>query len=151
MALPLQHKSIFGVELGLARKTGQLVSHGKDIGSIAGDAVITVAAEITNVRAITIQLKDWKGNNLTRRESVELGVYLDATPTDFVATGGSTGIAIGANGKLLTIVAKKLFRAMSDATGLITLTWTDTGTEAFALGVRLPTGRLVMSTAQANT
>lgn len=151
MALPKSHKSIFGIELALGKITGALISHDKLINSVAGDAVITIAAEITNVRAITIQLKDWKGKNLTVTEMIDIGLYLDATPTDFVATGGSTGIALGANGKLLTVLAKKLFRGITDATGKITLTWTDTGTEVFAIGVRLPGGRLVMSAAVANT
>jgi hypothetical protein len=47
---------------------------------------------------------------------------------DFVATGGSTGIAIGASGKLLAVVAKKVFKAISTTAGVIALTWTDTGT-----------------------
>ena len=65
--------------------------------------------------------------------------------TAFVVTGGSTGIAIGANGAILALVAKKVFKAISSAAGLIGVTWTDTGTETFNLGVRLPNGRVVLS------
>lgn len=111
---------------------------------VAG-AAITVGAENANVRAITVQLKGGLGRNLARAAEVELLVLLNAAGNDFVATGGSTGLAIGAQGKLLTVVAKKLFRAISNGSGVITLTWTDTGTEAAYLGVKLPNGKLVVS------
>jgi hypothetical protein len=118
--------------------------------STAVNALLTVAAEIADVRAITVQLKDIEGQVLDHRQEVEIGVYLDAAGADYAATGGSTGIAIGADGKLLTVVAKKLFRAITDATGKLTLTWTDTGTEVAFLGVMLPNGRRVFSSALTN-
>ena len=123
--------SIHGRKLAIA-KTGNLTANGIDITQPCADASITVGAENTNVRAITIQLKDANG---------------DA----FVTTGGSTGIAIGTDGALLTVVAKKYFVAISEADGDIDLTWTDTGTEAAYLAVRLPNGRLVISAAMTNT
>ena len=141
--------TLHGRRLGIA-KQGQLVANAIEITQPAVDAVITVGAENTNVRAITVQLYDANGVAIAANTKVEVGVYLDATPTNFVATGGSTGIEIGANGKLLTIVAKKLFHALTDNTGKLTLTWTDVGTEAAYLGVRLPTGKLVMSSAMTN-
>jgi len=146
-------KSLFGWELGIGA-LGELVT--KVSGAIIRltqpcvDCSITVAAEITDVRQITITLKDRKGVAINYAENVEIGVYTSAAGIDWVATGGSTGIAIGASGKLLAVVAKKLFKAISNTSGVIALTWTDTGTETFALGVRLPNGRVVMSTAQAN-
>lgn len=146
----LQHTSIHGIALGLQKVSGALVSYGKRVGSLAGDAVITIGAEVSNVRPITIQLNDWKGKALKEAEEVEIVLFNAAVPTDF-GTNGSTGLAIGASGKLLTVVTGKVFKALSTTTGLIALTWTDTGTQSFAIGVRLPSGRLVMSTAQANT
>ena len=113
-------------------------------------ATITVGAESTNVRAITIQLKGGFGRSLARAAEVELVLLLNAAGTDYAATGGSTGIAIGASGKLLTVVAKKLFRAISTTAGVIALTWTDTGTEAAYLGVKLPNGKMVISAALTN-
>lgn len=116
-------------------------------------ATITVGAEgasVANQRAITVQLTDAAGVNMDAISEVELIMFLDAGGSDFVATGGSTGIAIGASGKLLTIVAKKLFRALTTSAGLLALTWTDTGTEAAFLGVKLPNGKIVMSTALTN-
>lgn len=145
---------VAGVAVGLG-ELGQLVTKLAD-GSIlnllqpAVQASISVGAEVADVRTITITLKDRRGNPINYAQLVEIGVYTSAAGVDFVATGGSTGIAIGASGKLLTVVAKKLFKAISNTSGVIALTWTDTGTETFAIGVKLPNGRVVMSTAQAN-
>jgi hypothetical protein len=113
------------------------------------DASISVGAEVADVRAITITLKDAHGNAIDYAETVDIVMLLNSGGTDFVATGGSTGIAIGASGKLLAIVAKKVFKAISTTSGVIALTWTDTGTEAAFLGLYLPNGtRVISSTLQ---
>jgi hypothetical protein len=78
-------------------------------------------------------------------------VLADANGDAFAATGGSTGIAVGTDGALLPIVAKKLFLAISEADGDIDLTWTDTGTEAAYLAVILPNGKMIVSAALTNT
>jgi hypothetical protein len=119
-------------------------------GAVAG-ASIVVGAENTNVRAITIQLKDGQGNDLAHRGTVRLALLLDANGDAFAVTGGSTGIAIGVDGALLPIVAKKHWLAISEADGDIDLTWTDTGTEVAYLAIILPNGRMVISTALTNT
>ncbi len=116
----------------------------------AVDATISVGVEAADARAITIQLKDAAGNNMDSVSYVELILFLDAAGTTFVVTGGSTGIAQGASGKILALVAKKFFAGLTTAAGLMALTWTDTGTEAAFLGVRLPNGRIIMSTALTN-
>ena len=130
---------------------GNLTANDIDITSPCADATITVGAESTNVRAITIQLKDSNGADINYVEEVDIVLFLNADRLAYVVTGGSTGIAIGTDGALQTIVAKKVFRATSEADGDIDLTWTDTGTEVAFLGVRLPTGRWVMSSSLANT
>ncbi len=122
-----------------------------DLGGAVAGASIVVGAENANVRAITIQLEDGQGRDITKRAAVEIAVFADANGDAFVATGGSTGLAIGTDGALLPIVAKKLFKAVSEADGDIDLTWTDTGTEAAYLGVILPGGKLVMSAALTNS
>ena len=121
-----------------------------NIGAVA-DASIVVGAENANVRNITIQLKDAAGADIAVRQAVQIAVLLDANGDAFVVTGGSTGIAIGTDGALLAIVAKKLFLAISEADGDIDLTWTDTGTEAAYLAVILPNGKMIISTALTNT
>lgn len=141
--------SLHGRKLGIGDR-GQLVSNGIDVTRPCVDATITVGAENTNVRAITIQLKDAEGRDINYVESVLIVLYLNAEKTAYVVTGGSTGIAIGTDGALLALVAKKVFLATSEADGDIDLTWTDTGTEAAYLGVHLPNGRVVMSSALTN-
>lgn len=145
--------SLHGRRLGLDSKRGNLKAKG---GSLAVtqpcvDASISVSAEDTNVRTITIQLKDAHGNDIDYVETVEIIVFTSAAMTAFATTGGSTGIAIGTDGALLAVVAKKYFIATSEADGDIDLTWTDTGTESVAVGVRLPNGRVVVSDTFANT
>lgn len=141
--------SIHGRKLGIAER-GHLVSNGIDITRPCVDATITVGAEVLDARAITIQLKDAEGRDINYVESVMLVLYLNAAQTAYVATGGSTGLAIGTDGALLAVVAKKVFLATSEADGDIDLTWTDIGTEAAYLGVHLPNGRVVMSAALTN-
>lgn len=114
------------------------------------DATITVGAENANVRAITIQLKDENGVDLATRAAVLAVLLLDANGDAFAATGGSTGIAIGTDGALLALVAKKAWVLISEADGDIDLTWTDTGTEAAYLALLMPNGRIVISAALTN-
>lgn len=137
-------------ELGQA-PAGHLVRNSLAVTQPCVDASITVGAENTNVRAITIQLKDANGNDIDYACQVGIAVYLSADMLAYVVTGGSTGIAIGTDGALLTVVAKKYFLATSEVDGDIDLTWTDTGTEAAYLGVILPNGRVVVSSALTNT
>jgi len=141
---------IHGARFGLGDQN-QLMSQDIEITRPCVDAEITVGDEAANVRAITIQLKDAYGNDIDYVETVEIILFLNAAKTAFVVTGGSTGIAIGTDGALLPVVAKKYFLATSEADGDIDLTWTDTGTEAAYLGVRLPNGRIVMSDALTNS
>lgn len=142
-------KSLHGRKLGLGGKN-QLISNGIEISRPCVDATITVGAEVSNVRAIAIQLKDADGKDINYVETVELLLFLSADKKAFAATGGSTGIEIGTDGALLTVVAKKYFIATSEADGDIDLKWTDTGNEAAYLGVRLPNGRIVVSAALTN-
>jgi hypothetical protein len=141
--------SIEGRRFGLG-VTNEFISNDIQISRPCVDATITVGAEAANVRAITIQLLDSNGEDIDHVEEVELVLFLTADRLAYVVTGGSTGIAIGTDGALSTIVAKKVFRATSEIDGDIDLTWTDTGTEAAYLGVKLPNGRYVMSDALTN-
>lgn len=141
--------AIHGRKLGVAA-TGELVAQDLQVTMPCVNATITVGAEAGDARAITIQLLDANGADIAYVEEVDLILFLTADRLAYVVTGGSTGIAIGTDGALSTIVAKKVFRATSEADGDIDLTWTDTGTEAAYLGVRLPNGRFVMSSALTN-
>ena len=114
-------------------------------------ATITVGAEVANQRAITIQFQDGSGHDINYRLAVLVLVLLDANGDAFVVTGGSTGIAIGTDGALLALVAKKVFVAISEADGDLDLTWTDTGVEVAYLALVMPNGRLIISAALTNT
>ena len=128
-------------------ETGGLI---QNQAGVAG-ATIVVGAEAANVRLITVQLTDADGADIAVRQAVVVAVLLDANGDAFVTTGGSTGIAIGTDGALLALVAKKLFLAISEADGDIDLSWTDIGTEAAYLAVILPNGKMVISAAMTNT
>ena len=143
---PTYARPLIGVGL-----QNQLVAGTRNVTQPCVDAVITVGAEVTNVRNITIQLQDADGNDINYVQQVGIVLFTDATMTAYATTGGSTGIAIGTDGALLAVVAKKYFLATSEADGDIDLTWTDTGTEQVAVGVVLPNGRVVVSAAFANT
>lgn len=137
-------------------REGQLIADnfatlGAMFNGLAADASIVVAAEDTNVRAITIQLKKANGDDVASVQPVLIVMFTTAAMTAFATTGGSTGIAIGTDGALLALVAKKVFIATCEADGDIDLTWTDTGTEGVALAVILPTGKVIVSEAFANT
>lgn len=143
--------SLMGRRLGIGA-AGNLKAKGGDLNLTQPcvDATIAVGAEANDVRPITIQLLDANGLDINYVETVEIIVFASAAMTAFATTGGSTGLAIGTDGALLAVVAKKLFRATSEADGDIDLTWTDTATEPVAIGVRLPNGRVVVSEAFAN-
>ncbi len=155
MVSPRSDRSLFGSNLilgALGNLKAAMSGTKVNITQPCVDASITVGAENTNVRAITIQLKDAYGNDIDYQEIVDIFVVGAANLDAIVGTGGSTGIAIGTDGAILaTIVAKKVFRVASEADGDIDLTWTDTGTEAAYLALRLPNGRTIFSSALTNT
>lgn len=131
---------------------GSMCSYSKRLTHPCVDADITVGSEVSNVRNITIQLLDANGLPINEVTVVDLIVFANANGTAIATTGGSTGIAIGTDGAILaTVVAKKYFILSSENDGDIDLTWTDTGTESVALGLRLPNGNIIMTAAFANT
>lgn len=150
---------LFGRLLGIGSDF-QLTSHGIDITPVCTDATITVSAEgaeTANTRNITIQFLKADGTDMDAPVTAEVIMYLDATGTNHVVTGGSTGITGGAgnagagvDGSLLAIVAKKRFSVISEADGDLDLEWLDTGTEAAYLGLKLPSGRIIISDALTN-
>lgn len=148
MASPFaKWKSLFGAELGIgaygelaSKLSGQIIR----LTQPAVDASISFTAAVASSRTVTVQLKDRKGNVLNYNEIVQIALFTTAGPADFAATGGSVGIAAGANGKLQAIIAKKLFRGISDATGKFVFTYGDAASEVVYLGVTLPNGRTVM-------
>jgi hypothetical protein len=142
---PRTLKSIAGRRLGIGAY-GQLVAQGINISQPAVDATISISAEgatTGDTRDITITLKDAQGNAIDYAENFEIIMYSSSAMTDFVAAGGSTGVQQGATGKLLAVVAKKLFACITSTSGAWAGSYLDTGTAAGYLAVRLPNGRVI--------
>jgi len=116
-----------------------------DNAGAAAGATFTIGDEASNARAITIQLTDAAGADVASIQPVMLGVFANSAGTAFATTGGTTGLAIGTDGALLAMVAKKLFIATCEADGDIDLTWTDTNVESVYLGVLVAGGTWAMS------
>jgi hypothetical protein len=137
----------------LTRKVGDTELSRKiaEKGSLAG-ATVTVSAEgatTANTRDIILQLTDGLGNNLTERTSCLVSLFLDGNGDAVVATGGSTGISLGAagGGLVYPLIAKKVFLCVSEADGSFDLDWLDSGTEAAYIAILLPNGKLVFGDA----
>lgn len=110
----------------------------------------TIGAENANVRTITFQILDANGAPVKRKQLVKLNVWA-TTGQAALATGGSTGIAAGSGSVLVaTHTAKLVFEFLTDANGLLTLTWTDTGTESVCLEIIYGAMKSTLSAAFAN-
>ena len=114
------------------------------------NATVTLGAEAGDTIPITIQLLDAAGRDLDYVEEVSIAIFANVGRTAYATSGGSTGIAIGTDGALLTVIAKKRFFATCEADGDLDLYWTDTGTEVAFIGLKLPNGKWVMSSTLAN-
>lgn len=137
-------RQILGRIFGIS-EAGNLYLNGVQMNTPAIQYSATISAEgasVANQRDISIQVKDGDGNNIDFVCEIELVALLNSGGTDYAATGGSTGIAAGAAGKILAQVAKKSFRCLTNSSGLLSVIYTDTGTEAVFLGVKLPNGVL---------
>lgn len=142
-------RSIKGRSLSVA-PNGNLTAFDKRVTHPCVNATITIGDESTNVRVITIQLLDAYGKDVAEVTPFELHVFANAAGTAYATTGGSTGVAIGTDGALLAVVAKKIFACTSEADGDWDGTWTDTGTESVAIGIKLPNGNMIITSAFAN-
>jgi len=147
--MPSNETALHGRRLGLGFNN-ELLSNDLNVTMPAVQATITVGDESADVRAITITLKDSNGVAINYAQEVGVNVFADSAGAAWAATGGSTGIAVGASGALLTVVSKKRFIGRTTTAGVLALTWTDSGTEAAYLGIVLPTGRTVISSALTN-
>lgn len=116
----------------------------------AVDAVITIPTPPTSGYTLTVQLNDANGNPIAECQDIEATIYADAAGLALATTGGSTGLAAsGASTGIIkaTPVAKKVFALRTNAAGLWSGSWTDNAAEVCYLGIRLPNGRTVFSSA----
>jgi hypothetical protein len=136
--------SLYGRQLMIA-EAGNLLANGRNLTRPCVDATVTVNATATSPRTITVQLLDSEGRDIDYVETFEIIAYSSSAMTAFTTTGGSTGLAIGTDGALLAVVAKKYFIATSEDDGDWDGTHTDTGTDAVWFAVRLPNGKVVLA------
>ena len=111
----------------------------------AYDATITVGTEASNVINVTIQLKDYAGNDLAVANSIVAYLSSTATGLDRATTTVTTETAIGTDGSLGILLAKSMYLLISEADGDIDLNFTDTGTNSFYLVLVMPNGKLKVS------
>ena len=109
----------------------------------AYDATITLVS--SDPAVITIQLKDYAGNDLTVPASVMAWVSSTATGIDPSALSGEIALTGSGDGAVLIHLTHYLYQLISEADGDIAVTITDTGTTAQYLTLLMPNGKLVVS------
>ena len=111
----------------------------------AYDADITVGTLSSDTYPVTIQLKDFAGNNLKVPAAV-MAYYADSAtgldPTDVTTDLATTSAGAGA---VLIFLTKYLFLLVSEVDGTIAVDSEDSGTDDQYLVLVMPDGRLVVS------
>lgn len=113
-----------------------------------GAPAFVIGAEAANVINVGIQLKDSAGVDLAVRGSIFAYLSGDAEGDDIVAAAPDGGVAIGADGVLIPVVADKAFQLVSEVDGDIDINITHAaGAKTVYLILVMPDGRLVASNA----
>lgn len=141
--------SEFGSGRGGWGSKGQIVREGKPVTNNSVDAVITfTGSPPTSGYGVTVQLVNADLSPIAHCQPFRIRIVADAAGAALAVTGGSTGLAIGANGGIdKTVTSKLIFDCVTDNTGKATFTWTDTAHEVAYLAVVLPNGLQVFSDA----
>ena len=124
--------------------SGELYTVLNNFNGMACDASIGLDTGATS-STVTIQLKDWNGDDLAVPGTVIVYLASDAAGLDFNAATVTTETAIATDGSLAILLAKIAYLVTSEADGDIGLTITDTGDDVYYVVVVLPTGKLVVS------
>jgi hypothetical protein len=111
----------------------------------AYDADITVGTLSSDTYPVTIQLKDFAGNNLKVPAGI-MAYYADSA-TGLDPTDVTTDLAItsGGAGAVLIFLQYYLFLLVSEVDGTIAVDSEDSGTDDQYLVLVMPDGRLVVS------
>jgi len=112
---------------------------------MAYDATITVPVISSDTFAVTIQLKDYAGNDLDVAAAILCYVSSTSTgldPSDLTSEISTTSSGDGA---VLILLAKYSWQLISEADGDIAIDVTDSGTDAKYLVLVMPNGKLVVS------
>jgi len=107
----------------------------------AYDCTITVGTA-TDTCACVIQLLDFAGNDLTVPGTVDIYFTSDA---DGQVMADVTDCASGTDGDLLELLTDYYFMAVSEADGDIDVTLDGSGADTVYMNVRLPNGKVVIS------
>jgi hypothetical protein len=110
-------------------------------------ATIVVGAEDTNKINVAIQLKDYSGDDLAVRGSVQ-AFLSDATAGEAAAATAPSGhVAVGTDGGVIHLVTDKVFVLTSEADGDIDIDITEAAGATWYLVIILPNGKRVVSDA----
>jgi len=107
----------------------------------AYDCDITVGTA-SDTCAVAIQLKDYAGNDLTVRGTVDIFFTSDSSGQ---VMADVTDCASGTDGDLLELLTDYYFMAVSEADGDIDVTLDGSGANSRYMNVRLPNGKRVIS------
>lgn len=108
-------------------------------------AAFTIGDETTNAIAVTVQLRDGNAASIATRRGVFAYLATDSTGDTIAPTAPSGGVAVGASGIVIPVVAGKAFQLISEANGQIALTITEVGAATWYFVLVMPDGRLVAS------
>ena len=104
----------------------------------------TIGADAGTTVNVELQFTDAMGNNVAERVTVPWYLSADANG-DALHAAPSGGIAIGADGLLITTLANQAGWLTSESDGHADVTLTQTGADTFYFVTVLPTGRLAVS------
>ena len=107
----------------------------------AYDCTITVGTA-TDTCACVIQLLDFAGNDLTVPGTVDIYFTSDSSGQ---VMADVTDCASGTDGDLLELLTDFYFMAVSEADGDIDVTLDGSGADTVYMNVRLPNGKVVIS------
>jgi len=110
---------------------------------MAYDASFTIVS--SDPAVVTIQLKDYAGNDLDVGSSVMAYVSSTSTGLDPSALSGEIALTSSGDGAVIILLTHYLYQLISEADGDIAVTITDTGTTAQYLTLVMPNGKLVVS------
>jgi len=110
----------------------------------AYDASFTIVS--SDPAVVTIQLKDFAGNDLDVPAVVRAYVSSTSTGLDPSALSGEIALTSGGDGFVQILLTHLSYQLISEADGDIAVTITDTGTTAQYLTLVMPNGKLVVST-----
>ena len=107
---------------------------------------LTVGAEASDAIIVTGQLKDANGRVLAERVSLRAWLASDSAGSTHVGTAPSGAVAIsGGAGVLNTLVTKKEFNLVTNATGGFAITITESGVYTCYLALQMPDGSIKVS------